>query len=227
MKSPSENTAVLIFARSTKKEAEIKLSKGDHRDYTLANFLNQKTILIVNKTGLPHFLIDEEQQVGNTFGERLANAFQTVFDEGFENVISIGNDCVGLTADDILHTEDILEYESAVIGPDLRKGAYLIGMRKSVFNLDRFTKLPWQSKSTFHALTEYFPKYFLLEIKSDFNEIDDLKKVIAGLSSNAVKELLLKMTGLFHELDSIFIDEQYSLSYTSGRQERGPPEEEQ
>ncbi len=172
---------------------------------------------MVQKTSMDHYLIDEEQQVGSSFGERLANAFQTVFNEGYDNVIAVGNDCLGLTADDLLHTEDILTYQAAVIGPDLRKGAYLIGMRKNAFDFDRFIKLPWQSKSTFHALTEYFSEYFLLELKSDFNEIDDLKKVIAGLSSSAVKELLLKMTGLYHSLDSFIHGRKHVQEFARNR----------
>ncbi|CAN0575163.1 unnamed protein product, partial [Ectocarpus sp. 12 AP-2014] len=54
--------------------------------------LTKETLRKVKRTKQPYFHISEKEQTGNSFGERFTNAIQTVFDKGYEHIITVGND---------------------------------------------------------------------------------------------------------------------------------------
>ena len=83
----NKGTAILIFANSAEFEA---VQKPFRSSETLFDALNEQTIKIVEKTGLPYFHFSEKNQYGATFGERFANAIQSIYDKGFQTVITIG-----------------------------------------------------------------------------------------------------------------------------------------
>lgn len=113
------------------------------------------TSLIIKKTGLDYFIIDSDHQIGNTFGERYSNAFQQVFNKGYDKVISIGNDCPGLTKGLLLNAAQKLSIYDVVVGPARDGGAYLIALTKSVFDEEKFSKLQWKSSHLLSNLHEY------------------------------------------------------------------------
>ena len=73
-----QKTAILIFAQSAQKEAVSKPFKNAAKVFTQ---LNKHTVTTVKNSKLPYFHTTEEAQVGATFGERLTNAIQSVYDQ--------------------------------------------------------------------------------------------------------------------------------------------------
>jgi len=71
--------------------------------------------------------IQVETQVGIDLGERLVNALEKKFDEGFSKVIFLGTDTPLLSTKRVEHAIDALSHCEVVIGPTLDGGYYLIG----------------------------------------------------------------------------------------------------
>lgn len=150
--SVSQKTALLIFARSATAEAVAKpLSPCQKKRETAALYdkLNGRTRAIAQKTGLPVLLIDENQQQGDTFGVRFANAFQKVYDLGYENLIAIGNDSPQLTASLLIRAANALQKGQMPIGPSCDGGFYLLGLSAKDFDYNTFTSFSWQESSLY------------------------------------------------------------------------------
>ena len=95
-------TALLFFTRSAALEAAEKtfvFGKYQQTNYKIASLIIQNARRVTKSSCLPVFEVNELHQHGAGFGEKLANAIQSVFDNGFKNVVVIGNDCPQLTAD--------------------------------------------------------------------------------------------------------------------------------
>lgn len=82
----------------------------------------------------------QEQGEGN-LGKRMARAFQTAFDAGIKEVVTIGIDCPGLNGEIIEHAFAELEGYDLVLGPAVDGGYYLIGL--SVFVAQLFEGVNW------------------------------------------------------------------------------------
>ncbi|WP_235904627.1 TIGR04282 family arsenosugar biosynthesis glycosyltransferase [Patiriisocius marinus] len=165
----------------------------------LFNELNKKTIAKVEKTGLPYFHISETEQIGNSFGERYTNAIKQVYAQGFENVITIGNDSPRLKTSQLLKAAKELEKKAMVLGPSRDGGYYLLGLNKSHFNAALFLKLPWQTSRLTQNITRLFStkniEVTLLESLNDIDNIDDAKSFIDGFQK--ISEELLKILRAF------------------------------
>lgn len=136
-------TAILIFARSAQQEA---LDKGFRNAVSVFEALNSQVLKTVKQTGLPYFLYSEEKQRGATFGERFTNAIQDIYNLGYDQIISVGNDSPHLTKKHFTTAQENLKTSPLVLGPSLDGGFYLMGLRKSHFNPASFLKLPWQTQ---------------------------------------------------------------------------------
>ena len=117
-------------------------------------------------------------QEGNDIGERMMNAFQNSFDEGYEKVCLIGTDCYQLTSSIIMDSFRKLKDKEMVIGPAKDGGYYLIAM-KSMYNII-FKNKSW---GTAEVLKETLKDIENHGINNDFvtelNDIDteeDLKQ---------------------------------------------------
>ena len=177
MVKKNTNTALLIFVRCLNEESERKnLVSNPIANRQLFQFLNKNIESTAIKSGLPYFII--ETQVGTTFGERLGAAIKEVFEKGYENVITIGNDCPELTESVLQASAEILRDSSSIIGADQHNGAYLIGLSKDRFDYDKFIQIRWQSKMTVEDLKSYFLKYQLLPQAADINDAIDLFKYL-------------------------------------------------
>lgn len=171
-------TAILIFSRSARQESRYKkLHPNNKINDRVHQALQNKTIKIVEETGLPYFLIDENNQVGNSFGERIANAVGYVFKKKYRNVIAIGNDCPQLSPKVLLDAAEKINETKLVVGPDNNGGMYLFGISESVFDTKAFSEIPWQSKEACNALLQYQDlvrhEIYLLEKLCDLNKPND------------------------------------------------------
>ncbi len=149
--SELHTTAILVFAHSSEEEIKHKkIAKGG----LLFDVLNRHVLDVSEKSGLPYFHFSEERQRGNSFGERFTDAIQYVFDQGFDNVITIGNDTPQLKASHILKTITLLHQNKLVLGPSADGGFYLMGLQKTGFDPSAFKNLPWQTSHLGNALKE-------------------------------------------------------------------------
>lgn len=110
----NKSTAILIFAQSAERESKLKLFL---KSEVLFSELNKHTLSTVEKSGLPYFHFSEKEQNGPTFAERYVNAIQSVYDQGYDTVITIGNDTPQLTTKHLHHTVEKLQECPIVLGP--------------------------------------------------------------------------------------------------------------
>ncbi len=186
-------TAVLVFANSAQREAALKPFR---RSGHLFRELNRHTLQIVRQSGLPYFLFSEKEQKGNSFGERYVNAIESVYAQGFENVITIGNDTPHLQAENLIETAEKLRENPIVLGPSSDGGYYLLGLNRSQFNAKTFLKLPWQTPGLTQSISCLLAskniKVAFLKILSDIDAVSDIPKIIGSFSKlSAVLERLL------------------------------------
>ena len=188
MKSDQPNTALLVFSLSVEKEVSRKsiFGKGDREaNVAFFNVLIGQTRKLASQSGIDVFWIDEEQQTGNDFSTRFTNALQKLFDAGYENVLSIGNDSPDLTIQ--LLQEAILKLRSKkmVIGPSKDGGIYLFGLNKGTFDRTVLQGLPWQTSLLFTGLQDYINVQKLdVEILQELKDIDTLEDMVQYALSN-------------------------------------------
>lgn len=186
-------TAILVFALSS--QEELRGKKIDNAD-KLFRALTNHTITTVQRTGLPYFQFTEKEQVGTTFGDRFTNAILSVFDKGFEQIITIGNDSPHLKSRQILETAKRLVNDKVILGPSTDGGFYLMGIHRNNFDRTALLNLPWQNSDLFNQLTSLLSAkgIDLIQLKV-LRDIDNLKDVHAildfsnGLSTQLIKEL--------------------------------------
>ncbi|MCG2460947.1 DUF2064 domain-containing protein [Flavobacteriaceae bacterium F89] len=194
------NTAILVFANSPDEELK---HKPIAKDGMLFEELTQRSLSIVKQTKLPYFHITERQQQGNSFGERFVNAVQLVFDHGFDNIITIGNDTPLLKISHLVEAHRALQTQKTVLGPSADGGFYLLGIHSSQFDPVAFKNLPWQTSILTHKLlqlpyisdhgTVHLPTLFDLDNDSDLKLLVrftrhiclNLRKIILFLISPA------------------------------------------
>lgn len=203
----NNKTAILIFANSAQKEAE---NKPFSKSSALFDALNEQTLHKVQRSGLPYFLYSEEKQIGDTFGERYTNAIQSVYDKGFENVITVGNDTPQLQTSQLIETAKKLEENPIVLGPSKDGGYYMMGLNKSQFNFDAFLKLPWQTSQLTKQISRLLAakkiKIVFLKILTDIDAITDVQSVLNDFRKigSALKKILL----------TLFSQEKITISYS-------------
>ncbi len=189
----TKNTAILIFARSAKADAQQKKFVNGER---LFDALTKETLAKVKRSKLPYFHSTEVEQQGTTFGERFVNAIQAVYDQGYDHVITIGNDSPQLKTKHLLEAYQQLQLGNTVLGPTFDGGFYLMGLHRSKFNPHVFLRLPWQRFGLFHSISK------LLEGSSSdiyslptFTEVDSLQDLstLGNFIQSVSEHLLLLM----------------------------------
>ena len=214
MSNLHNNTAILVFSRSAEAESREKSLAFDARKAaSVAQLMIDQTRKIVESTEISYFLFTEKQQVGSNFGERIANAFDTLFTKGFTNVIGIGNDCLTLSKTDLLKAAHALNTgTNAVLGKTTDGGAYLIGLEKTTFDTLDFQKIAWQTPSVFDAfsslLTEKNLKIVCLTEKTDIDSFEQWATIFNTIPLRLKKALLR----LFLFLKTFFFTKIQTLS---------------
>ncbi|MFW6348098.1 MAG: DUF2064 domain-containing protein [Cyclonatronaceae bacterium] len=201
--SGGRNIAVLFFSRSAAAESRSKqFVKGNAaQNERISRLLIDTALDNVRASGLPCFVFDESQQVGKTFGTRLSNAFQAIYDKGFDAVISVGNDTPALSQVAWPEVIRSLQQGRAVIGPSHSGGAYLIGMPKALFDVRRFQALPWRSSALLGALQPFLSTDgnappLLLAPCHDINSGRELRYFLRGRFSGRLRWFQLRLRAL-------------------------------
>ncbi|MEK7729609.1 MAG: DUF2064 domain-containing protein [candidate division KSB1 bacterium] len=143
------NRAILLFTRSPENEARLKpLSAklsfaervGLYESFT-RHVLAQACALdypILVATDEPEYnfaryspnVATVFKQRGDSFGNKLAHAFQTAFAQGYDEIVCVGNDCLELSAADLNNAFAQLATQALVLGGANDGGVYLIGLRR-------------------------------------------------------------------------------------------------
>ncbi len=198
------DTAILIFSRTPSVEAVEKPVLGlPESAKATAEILVQKTRQIAADSGLPVFFISEKKQRGDTFGERFSNAVSDVFDKGFANVISIGNDCPSLSVQDLQNVALRLKEVPCVLGPSNDGGVYLIGINKAVFQKNIFENISWQTENVLAELLQLIENqcftHQLLSYKFDIDSPTDFISVLQYLDFRLKKIFLNLLKNTFQK----------------------------
>jgi rSAM/selenodomain-associated transferase 1 len=124
-------------------------------------------------------------QQGNSLGDKMSNAFENGFKQGYEKVILIGSDLPDISPSIIQEGFDKLEKSEVVFGPAEDGGYYLIGMKKSRKFI--FENKPWSETGlleiTLDELGKQDVSFSLLQTLNDIDTFEDLKS--SKLHNNA------------------------------------------
>jgi len=195
----NHKTAILLFTRSAVEEAACKVfepsinRKGNTR---IADVLIKDARSMANRSHNHVYIIDSNEQIGATFGERLANAFVRLYQKGFENVIAIGNDCPQLDSRLLQEAVQSFKQHEVVLGPAEDGGAYLIGMNHGYFVKKEFIALPWKTNRLFDELAHQLhirgAGIKVLGMLGDIDSSADLRKLLAVNSGREGTHALVK-----------------------------------
>jgi hypothetical protein len=171
-----DNIAILLFSRSAKLESCYKRWTHDKKtNFQIARHLISNTFEQLKSSPFPIFHFDEKLQIGDSFSDKFTFAFRSLFQQGFEYVIAVGNDCQDHTNDWQDISKQLIQGK-AILGPDKRGGVYLIGVSKNSDIESIFSKISWSSKLVFRQLQEQLSKCFILDSKRDINTFHDIKR---------------------------------------------------
>jgi rSAM/selenodomain-associated transferase 1 len=115
-------------------------------------------------------------QQGDSLGQRMASAFDTVFSLGAEKAVIIGTDCIDISEEIIFEAFDSLKRNDAVLGPAQDGGYYLLGLTKP--NPEIFHNIDWGTNVVFAQTLEKIKEkrlhFELLKTLGDVDQVDDL-----------------------------------------------------
>jgi len=123
------------------------------------------------KCWLGEDLVYKKQSEGS-LGERLKNAFEDGFNNGYKKIVAVGSDCPDLRADTIAMAFEYLENSRCVIGPAKDGGYYLIGL--SEMKEDIFTGISWGSSKVLSETISRLKQYILLPKLADVDEFEGI-----------------------------------------------------
>lgn len=123
-----------------------------------------------------------EPQIGSDLGQRMRNAFEKCFSDGFETAILIGSDIPDLPREIIDEGFGALASCDVVIGPSLDGGYYLIGCHAATFSPDLFSGIPWSTEGVLKSTCEILDKIgrgiVILPPWRDVDTYEDLKALV-------------------------------------------------
>jgi len=232
MQSKPKDIALLLFIRTPHAEVRRKRllpSASLRQNQRLIRRLNQHAIALAETSGLPTFILDSPQQQGARFGERLANAFQDIYAQGYRGIVAIGNDCLQLETKDLLVAARALLDTDIVLGPTPDGGVHTIGMQQAVFDFEAFSNLPWQTARVQLAWQQYAHRFGLptihwLRLAADIDHAQDLA---AALRNGMFHEALFDLLTLLVPANSQDLQQHADLpsqsTYLQIPSHRGPP----
>ena len=208
MKHGAQGTVLLIFSLSKEKEVKRKTIFEQEQygnNVALFKLLIEQVENLANQSGIDVFWVDERQQVGPDFASRFTNAFQNLFDIGYERVLSIGNDCPGLTIELLSEAIQKLSNQSMVLGPATDGGVYLLGMDRSAFDGNTFHQLPWQTKELHHGLKRYGRVQNIeVALLRELRDIDSFEDLFNYVKSNPLTEISRWFNAVVKSLNTLF-----------------------
>ena len=223
-------TGIIFFTRTSNTEAR---SKKWHPSFStnlkIANHLIGNTKDILLKTGYDVIVIDETAQRGETFGDKINSAFEDVFLQGYQSLVLLGNDSIGLTNECVTQSIKELSTKPLVFGSTSNDGIYVIGFQKTFFdnNKERISQLPWRATGLVAATSSLsdLSTSSTLPVLSDLNSISDLESILSLTSGSDV--FIESLRAIVHGEDpSVIGRSSYQIKtifHHSNLKKRGPP----
>lgn len=190
-----DSTALIIFVRNPvhgKVKTRLAMVIGDDRALEIYILLLKHTFDITKGLKCKKFVFYADEivqedlwsgadfgkrlQRGNDLGERMQNAINELFIEGFSQVILIGCDCFELNSSVLEEAISHLNKNDAVFGPAQDGGYYLLGLKKLIPEL--FVNKKWSTdevaKETINDFKRLQLSYYLLPKLNDIDDAFDL-----------------------------------------------------
>ena len=198
---------IIIFIKNPEKgkvKTRLAASIGDDRALEVYNKLVEHTLAVLEPLQVQKYVFfDEERgdnnllinggfkkyiQQGDDLGERMSNAFKTVFKDGVERAIIIGSDCPEITTELINDAFSNLTQYDIAIGPASDGGYYLLGMKKLYSDL--FSNKEWSSTTvlsdTIIDVQRMDLSFYPLPVLSDIDVEEDLERWQMQLSADHI-----------------------------------------
>lgn len=189
--------ALIIFARNPvlgKVKTRLASTLGNEKALSVYQSLLTHTAVITSKLNCHKYVFYADgiskqdiwddsiflktEQQGNDLGERMQQAFTSLFEKGYKKVLIIGTDCFELTETIIEMAFGSLDHYNAVIGPSADGGYYLLGMSGHYPFL--FTDKSWSTDSVCRAtiadLSAHHIPYYTLPVLHDIDTEADWKQ---------------------------------------------------
>lgn len=218
------NTAILFFSRTLNDEFHAKSFGLTRKRFArLYRFFINKTLGTARASGIPVIEAFSNEQVGNSFAEKLINALEHVKSKGFRHVIIIGNDTPELSVSDLQIAEKALASGKQVLGKDERGGTYLIGLDLESIQLSRLSDIEWHSAKVYAQLRSLMGSIYELGLLTDLNKYKDVLTFITNASALS-RNVLRFFRRLFSTstFDGLVIGQYHAFQIAiCGR--RGPP----
>lgn len=210
------NSAIVVFTRSGSRETK-RFGFGQITDRRIAQFLVLRTLTCAQHCSdvADVIVIDETQQRGLTFGERLTTAVQDVRQMGYDRIVLIGSDTPGLTESDL---RAAISSTCPIIGPSKDGGFYLFGFNQNEHH--HLDGLSWQTDNVLAQLKSGLHTYTLLSYRRDLDDAIDAASTakLGQLFFETVGEYLIETSAIESVLERK-IDRLSLKDITS----RGPP----
>jgi len=121
-------------------------------------------------------------QQGGDLGEKMKQAFEETFQQGYRSALLIGSDVPDLQAGILKEGFDALSVHDAVLGPSMDGGYYLIGFRDDTFRPEIFEGMFWGTNAVFQKTLEVFialgDMVHILPVWRDIDVIGDVKALM-------------------------------------------------
>lgn len=197
MRNPTK--ALIIFARKPligKVKTRLAASIGDEKALQIYLRLLEHTRAVAKQLLCDCFVFlteptdDDfwegffcEQQKGNALGEKMQNAFEMLFNKGYDQCIIIGSDCPGLEKEIVESAFTYLLNEDVVIGPAVDGGYYLLGIKMMIAEI--FNDKEWSTHKVLKQTIKDIEKINLTyRILPFLNDVDEEKDVPADWLKN-------------------------------------------
>lgn len=129
----------------------------------------------INPTDLWQVPYDKALQHGADLGERMKNAFATLFAKGYNKVVIIGSDCYELDTTTLQRAFECLQNNRVVLGPSFDGGYYLLGLNKALPEI--FDNIKWSTSTvysdTLNFITNGRYSYTCLQQLNDVDTRED------------------------------------------------------
>ena len=190
-----DESLLIIFYRNPelgKVKTRLAATLGEAKAFSIYLLLSEHTISITEKLDVHKALyysefVDHQDnwppdkfqkhlQSGKDLGEKMTNAFQQGFTNGYKSICIIGTDCLELTSQIINEAFRKLLTHDIVLGPATDGGYYLLGMNSLHASL--FNEKEWGTNTvlanTLHDIKLLGLNLFELETLNDIDEEKDL-----------------------------------------------------
>lgn len=182
-KNPDLGKAKTRLAKTVGDEAALRVYKAllAHSQQVVQEVAVDRAVFYADRLGAegdgwPATHFHRKVQSGEDLGQRMLNAFQWAFDQGYKQVAIIGTDCYELNAAILQAAFDNLREKDAVIGPAKDGGYYLLGMAD--FRPELFQDKNWSTDevlpATLKDLNEAEASVHHLPVLSDVDVEADL-----------------------------------------------------